>query len=122
MKLQEKYRSADVFLVEVDDDFALVDVRQGQIVVLNAAGAWVWTRLGTDVEIPSDVTVSVSKFIGDLEVLGLVVFSPEMSPVDFQGRLTESPAIRSVAPLEAAAGISQGDPWAYMGMGVRDIV
>jgi hypothetical protein len=40
------YRRNDVFMVAVDDQFVLVDRRQGVMHILNASGAYAWSMLG----------------------------------------------------------------------------
>ncbi len=117
--LKEHARVHGVVLVELDRDTVLVDGARDRLVILNDSAAWVWTHLDTDATVPPACAPAVAAFVGELEDMGLVVRGTAEHPVEPKGRLETEPRILAVAPLEAAAGISQGDPWAYMG-GLND--
>ena len=110
MSIQSHYRRTGAFLVAIDGRFALVDQQLEQVHILNAAAAWVWTRLGTAAKVPAEFRAATAAFLDELERLGLLADAPTTDAVPPAGALGEPPAVLSSVPLQVAANTS-ADPF-----------
>lgn len=110
MNMHSTYRRAGAFLVAIDGRFALVDQQLEQVHILNAAGAWVWTRLGTPVAVPAEFRAATAAFVRELERLGLLGDVSGAEAIAPAGALGEPPAVLSSVPLQVAANTS-ADPF-----------
>ena len=92
-------------LVPVDNNFALIDSEQSRVFIVNQAAAWVWSRLGTEAEIPRPHETAVCEFIEGLRMRQLLGddVTAKIPPV---GQLNNSPRIHSQTPLQVAANSS----------------
>lgn len=95
-------RRTDVFLVELDDTYMLVDQREGVMHVLNHAGAAAWAQL--------EQSPGPQKFVRQLAELGLLVDRqdtpdvPECPEIQHSEGEVAAPAIlRSNMMLQVAA-------------------
>lgn len=106
--LQDAYRRAGVMLVPVDDQFALIDTVGSRVFIVNAAAAWIWTRLGTD----CPVSEEVAQFVKSLDDRSLLQ-TEKSAEVQKAGTLEASPLILSQTPLQVAANNSNpmADPF-----------
>ena len=110
MNIQTSYRQDNVFLVEIDGQYALIDQGHEQIHLVNEAGAWVWSRLGGPAEIPTAAQDGVLTFLNDLNRLQLLSSTPAQNLIGAMGALAEPPKVLSSTPLQVAANTSD-DPF-----------
>jgi hypothetical protein len=101
------FRKPGLFLVEIGDAFAMVDSSGERLVLLNAAGAWLWTRLGSDIDVPDDFAAELCQ----LGVLGDRALGDRVEPMGVEG---STPRVLGVAPLQVAANNSL-DPFSGTG-------
>ncbi len=94
------YRKADVFLIEIDDHYALVDAPDAMVHILNRSAAHAWAHLNQADE----------AFLQRLWELGLLVEEPTQNePESVISSHPDPPAIISSTRIQVAAGSAQGD-------------
>ena len=104
-QLRDVMRRSGIMLVPVDSVFALIDTEQSRVLIVSPAAAWVWSRLGTDAQVPEAHASEISAFIDSLRVRQLLGddVCPTIPPV---GQLDAPPHIHSQTPLQVAANTS----------------
>jgi hypothetical protein len=107
MNAKSIFRKPGLFLVEIGDTFALVDPAGERLVLLNAAGAWLWSRLGPDCEPPAEFAAELRR----LDLLGPTAPGDDVEPM---GAPDGTPRVLGVAPLQVAANNST-DPFSGTG-------
>ena len=95
------HRRENIFLVEIDDMYALVDHGSQRVHVINRPAAYAWSHL-------EHGGVS-QRFISELEAYDLLSPQPARSRVDLVvPDAPGEPRIISSAPIQVAAGSGQG--------------
>ncbi len=107
MRLNNWQRRSGILLVQVGACFALIDRAAERVFMMNAAGAWVWTRLGLDAEVPAP-SKAILSFIHELDQQDLLGPACSIEELEPAGNLREPPALLGKAPLQIAANASGG--------------
>lgn len=107
-----------VTLVRLDKAAALVDQDGEQVCMINASGAWIWERLGTQTPVAE---LDADAFIVRLEQLKLIVPTTKQKTapaLDATPCPTIKPEILGIAPLQVAANNSPttADPFFEKGV------
>ena len=93
-------RKGNVFLVEIDDNYALIDQQSRMVHILNRSAAYAWANL--DKADPA--------FLDELSGLGVLVDGPTENQVDLEIPPDPgAPAILSSNRIQVAAGSTLGD-------------
>jgi hypothetical protein len=97
--------------VQIGEHYALVDGERERLVIVNAAGADVWLRLGAGGPLPTPCP----EFLAALDEQGLLQREPNpRTSQPFRQRPSGTPEVVAAVPLQVAANNS-GDPFAATG-------
>ena len=106
MTLRDIHRRAGLILVDIDDQYVLVDQDNECIHTLNGAAAWVWAHLGTDTSVPEALARAFRGFLGELRQRRLLGAGPNSETVKLDVAFRGQPRILATAPLQVAANNS----------------